>query len=228
VAELGRSADSVVHHVRRHGVDHVLKLLAAEPDPGPILAELRRQALRLAAVEHPGLPLIREVGAVERRPYVVMDLVPGLPLADLLVDGPLVPDAVRSLAVDLAGVLDAVHRHGLVHGRLTPRNVIVDPGGVAHLIDLATPACPSGTQPSQDLVALGRILLLTLTARPPSTVSAAPTASTAVSAPAADDVAQTPPGVPADLAHAVTRLLATDPGEGYPSAAALFADLTRA
>jgi hypothetical protein len=112
---------------------------------------------------------------VQSRPYVVADLVPGRPLADLLADGPLSPDAVRALAVDLAGVLGAVHGRGLVPGDLTPENVVVDPNGVAHLVDLGfSPrppdhgrgAGPDRGAPDGDLRRLGELVFRCLTGRP--------------------------------------------------------------
>jgi hypothetical protein len=201
-AESGRGAGWVTHHVRRDGGDYALTLLDARADPEPVLLALRREAARLAMVGHPGLPLPREVGVVGSRPYLVADLVPGRPLADLLAEGPLPLDAVRALAVDLAGVLAALHRRGLAHGEVTPEHVVVDPDGVAHLVDFGPAARPVGAPAADgrgDLDQLGALLLRCLAGR-------------------------LPPGRE-ELAAVVSRLLAEDPGDRYPTAHALLADL---
>ena len=224
VAELGRGAGSVVHHVRHAGADYTFKVFAAQPDPVRVADLVRRRAELLAGATHPGLPITYEIGVVGAHPYVVTDLVPGLPLTRLLDDAPPAPDAVLALARDLAGMLDIAHRRGVAHGRIMPENVIVAPDGVAHLVDFA--AAPqvgavgvgngvghhvgaSGAARHGDLLAVGDLLFRCLVGRPPM--------------PGETEVGD--PRVPAALAAAIARLLAPDPGDRYPRASTLLAAL---
>ena len=74
-------------------------------------------------------------------PYVVLELLTGVPLTDLLAGGPLDwPEAVR-IAATAADVLAVAHRRGVVHRDLTARNIMVTPAGIK-IIDfgLATAA----------------------------------------------------------------------------------------
>ncbi|MEW2114682.1 bifunctional serine/threonine-protein kinase/ABC transporter substrate-binding protein [Streptomyces sp. NPDC005474] len=75
-------------------------------------------------------------------PCLVTEYVPGPTLADRLSEGPLPPDAVRKLALDLAGALEAAHSRGVVHRDLKPSNVLLGPHGtkvidfgIARLVD---------------------------------------------------------------------------------------------
>jgi len=63
------------------------------------------------------------------KPCLVTEYVPGPTLADRLREGPLSPDAVRKLALDLAGALEAAHSRGVVHRDLKPSNVLLGPHG---------------------------------------------------------------------------------------------------
>lgn len=68
-------------------------------------------------------------------PYLVSEYLEGPTLEQVIdVVGPLAPRLVRSLAADLARVLAAVHDAGVLHGNLTPGNVILTKDG-ARLID---------------------------------------------------------------------------------------------
>ncbi|WP_250401008.1 bifunctional serine/threonine-protein kinase/ABC transporter substrate-binding protein [Streptomyces cellostaticus] len=82
----------------------------------------------LAAIPGPG------------KPCLVTEYVPGPTLADRLREGPLPPDAVRKLALDLARALEAAHARGVVHRDLKPSNVLLGPHGTK-VIDFGIARC---------------------------------------------------------------------------------------
>lgn len=77
-ADLGRDAHTVVHRARRGDAEYAVKVLHRLPaDPVAAARAFRREAALLAGVDHPALVPRHEVGELDGRPYLVMDLVDG-------------------------------------------------------------------------------------------------------------------------------------------------------
>jgi serine/threonine-protein kinase len=84
-----------------------------------------REARAAAAVTHPNIATVHEVGEAEGQIYIAMELVEGRSLRRLLADGRLpVKKAVR-IAQDVARGLVKAHDKGIVHRDLKPDNVMV-------------------------------------------------------------------------------------------------------
>lgn len=100
---------------------------------GRLLAEARA----VAALEHPNVCSIHEVGeSPDGRTFLAMPYYEGVTLKSLLArEGPLrVPDAA-SYGAQVGAGLAAAHERGIVHGDVKPGNVIVTTAGVAKLLD---------------------------------------------------------------------------------------------
>lgn len=101
---------------------------------------LRREAAVLACIDHPHVVRLHEVhgDTVDGDAItLVLDLASGGSLSRLLaVRGPLRPGEVITLIVPLAEALATVHDHGLVHGDVTPANVLFAGDGRPVLSDL--------------------------------------------------------------------------------------------
>lgn len=103
-------------------------------------ARLRREARLAAAISHPRLCTIHEVGEQDDELWLAMELLEGESLEARIADGPLSPgEAVDRLLEVLAG-LAALHERGVVHRDLKPTNIFLTAHG-AKLLDfgLATP-----------------------------------------------------------------------------------------
>lgn len=80
---------------------------------------------RLASSPH--LPRLLDAGRLANgAPFIVMELVSGLTLADRLASGPLPIPAVIDLGRQLMAGLHAAHRHGIAHRDIKPRNLILE------------------------------------------------------------------------------------------------------
>ncbi|UQU66977.1 diguanylate cyclase [Couchioplanes caeruleus] len=255
LGEIGRGAQAVVYRVRRDGRDYALKMLLEEtPASSGRGRDFHRQAALLAAVENPHLPRVHKSGDVGGRPYLIMDLVEGEPLARRLLRGPVPERHAIAIGADAAGALRAVHEHDLVHRDIKPENVMITAEGAARLVDfgLAAPASPEGLGPDDavagtltycapeqtgmlnrpvdnrsDLYALGAVLFECVTGAPPFAADdVAELLHLHATAPVPDPRALSP-GLGATFAAVIVRLLAKDPDDRYQSAAGLLADLRR-
>ncbi len=138
---------------RATGTPVALKRLRPGADLGA-RHRLRREAAALAGVDHPHVVRLRTVVGDGDGLVLVLDLASGGSLARLLATRRrLQPGEVVTLAVPLAQALAAVHVQGLVHGDVTPANVLFDGDGRPLLSDLgvarllgAGPGAPHGTR----------------------------------------------------------------------------------
>ncbi len=117
--------------------DVAIKLLPAEGrDHDDTRAQLLREAQAAAALDHPNICHVHEVGqAPDGRAFIVMQYVEGETLSALLKRGPLPVRDALALAAHIAEALGAAHRRGVVHRDLKPHNVMVTPSGRPKLLD---------------------------------------------------------------------------------------------
>ena len=194
--------------------------------------------------------VVRAYDVVEHggRAILVMEYVDGSNLSDAILTNRRfpAPEAAR-IGASIARGLDAVHRAGLVHGGLTPRDVLLSSAGSVKITDVglaqvglagldpvarATYAAPEQLQGRQgdarsDLYALGVILQELVTGRPPfgGTDLMSLTDQKLSEDPPLPSV--TDPSVPPVYDAVVGSLLARDPALRPASAAAVASDLGR-
>ncbi len=94
---------------------------------------LRHEASRLSGLVHPGIAALRDFGVVSGRPYVVTQLIHGIPLADHVETIP--PDQYMDFFVQIARVVQFAHTQHIVHRDLKPSNVLVTAEGCPKILD---------------------------------------------------------------------------------------------
>jgi eukaryotic-like serine/threonine-protein kinase len=97
-------------------------------------ARFEREAKIISQLQHPHICVLHDVGTEGPIDYLVMEFLQGESLADRLTKGPLAPDQVLSVAIEIAEALEKAHRAGVVHRDLKPGNVMLTKGG-AKLLD---------------------------------------------------------------------------------------------
>jgi tetratricopeptide (TPR) repeat protein len=96
---------------------------------------LLREAQAAAALDHPNICAVHEIGSENQRSFIVMQFCEGETLAERLRRGPLpVPDALDVLA-QVADALAFAHRRGIVHRDVKPQNIIIGPEGRVKVLD---------------------------------------------------------------------------------------------
>jgi serine/threonine protein kinase len=113
-----------------------VKLLRADsfPSGSEALARVLREARLAAALEHPGAVAIYDVGEDSSGPFIVMEFVSGRVLRELIGAGVALAERLRWL-IDIARILAAAHRLGLVHRDIKPENVMIRADVSVKLLD---------------------------------------------------------------------------------------------
>ena len=127
-AVIGSGSFGTVYRGRQRGLDRLvaIKVPTYEIAADPVQAErFAREARAAARVVHPGVVAIYAVGELDDgRPYLAMQLIDGVPLDDILDDGPLPPLRALGIARHIASALSETHAAGVVHRDLKPSNVM--------------------------------------------------------------------------------------------------------
>jgi Tol biopolymer transport system component len=114
-----------------------LKVLPAEFfEDKESIARFEREARLLAALNHPNIAHLysfEETPASADAParhLLIMELADGQTLMERLLSGPLPPEQLLKIAIEIAGALDAAHHAGIIHRDLKPGNVMLTKSGV--------------------------------------------------------------------------------------------------
>ncbi len=119
----------------RLGRDVAIKVLPQHLSANPeVRARFEREARSVAALSHPHICALYDVGSQEGTDYLVMELLEGETLAERVARGPLPLAELLRVGAQIADALDKAHRKGLVHRDLKPANVMLTKSG-AKLMD---------------------------------------------------------------------------------------------
>ncbi len=231
LAKVGAGGMGTVYRARDHALDRdvAIKVAHAARDADALAARLRREARTIAALEHPSIPPVHEIGELaDGRAYYVMKFVHGTTLARAETG---TRNAALRVFLRLCEAVAYAHGRGVVHRDLKPANVMLGPLGEVWVMDWGIAAAldehasaAAGTAgfiaPEQeragaaavdaraDVYALGGILAFLATGRMPR-----------------EDGALDLAGLPRPLAAVIERARRRDAGERYPSALELARDV---
>jgi hypothetical protein len=234
--------------------DVAIKLLNVRLSDEAMNARFRLEARSAAALNHPNIVQILEIGEEQGVAFIAMQLVRGPSLAQALAAGLPTPAATVALMLRLCDAVSYAHRLQLLHLDLKPANVLIDERGEPQVADfgLARRMDPRGQVEAQevsgtpaymapeqvlikqfrlsaatDVYALGAILYEMLCGRPPHGRGA--TADVLQRALAGDipPPRSIAPTVPRDLEAICLKCLALRAADRYPDVEAIAADLRR-
>jgi len=137
IAPIGAGGMGEVYRARdlHLGRDVALKVLPDDVADDPArLARFEREARAAAALNHPNILVVFEVGAGDGVPFVAAELLEGHTLAAEL-HQPLPVRRAVDYAVQVARGLAAAHDKGIVHRDIKPANLFVTRDGVVKILD---------------------------------------------------------------------------------------------
>jgi serine/threonine protein kinase/Tol biopolymer transport system component len=129
---LGAGGMGEVYRARDTRLDRTvaIKILSSDLNATIDLRErFEREARVVAALNHPHICTLYDVGHQADADFLVMEYLEGETLEQRLQDGPLPVDQALPLAVQIASALHAAHRAGIVHRDLKPGNVMLTKSG---------------------------------------------------------------------------------------------------
>lgn len=116
--------------------DVALKILpAATAADLPARRRLRKEALALSKLNHPGIAAVHDFDSHEDIAFLVMEFVPGGTLAEEISGGPIEEKDVIDIAIQVAEALKEAHDHGIIHRDLKPGNIMVTPRHRVKVLD---------------------------------------------------------------------------------------------
>lgn len=255
---LGHGGMGVVYKARHLKLNRPVALkmvLAGAYASAPERQRLLREAQAVAALCHPNIVMVHDVGESEGRPYFTMEFVNGENLAKRLAGTPQPAVGAATLVATLADAMQSAHQAGIIHRDLKPANVLLTSDGTPKITDfglaryfesdagqtltgvrVGTPSYMAPEQakgganacgPSVDIYSLGALLYEMLTGRPPFRAETTVETQRQVIEEEPAPPSRLNAKVPRDLETICLKCLSKDPSLRYATTADLAADLRR-
>ena len=259
VSRIGRGGMASVFRARDPdiGRDVAVKFLHGSLcEDAQYRARFLREARAAGGLSHPNIVVVHDVGEIEGRPYMAMELLDGESLSELMHEGtPLPLRDVVVMGIQLARALHYAHARGIVHRDIKPGNIVrlrgtqtskVTDFGIAHMDSpgaeqptrvgdvLGTPQymSPEQTQGERldgrsDLFSAGIVLYQMLTGLRPFAGDSLVSLALKIAKEDPPPLEKLRPGLPPMLRRAVERCLAKSPDRRFRSGQELSDALSR-
>src|SRR5215217_4081246 len=236
----------------RLGRQVAVKRLHAD-SPVDVEHRFNREAKLGASLNHPNFVSVFDTTTDDEGVLIVMEYVDGETLSRMLRRGPLRPEEVVRMVLDLGDVLDHAHAQGVVHRDVKPGNVLIRPDGMTKLADLGIATAADGTRitrsgtvlgtaaymapeqldgrvagPPADIYALAAIAFEALSGQKPRQGRTPMEIAHKIATEGPPDLREAWPNAPRAAAHVLQRGMAQEPEDRPPSAGEFARELATA
>ena len=138
VKPLGAGGMGEVYEARDTRLDRPVAIKVLPPEmaaDASARARFDREARAIAALNHPNICALHDIGDADGHGYLVMERLEGETLHERLQRGPLGVEQTIEYGIALADALDAAHERGLIHRDLKPANIFITTRGVVKILD---------------------------------------------------------------------------------------------
>ncbi len=133
---IGRGGMGVVWLAWDERLERRVAVKCARLDDDRAARRLMGEARNAGRLHHPNIVGVFDFVDEGATCWIIMEYVPSRSLAQILTEsGPLTPEAAGSIGCQIAAALAKSHHEGVVHGDVTPENILVTDEGVARLTD---------------------------------------------------------------------------------------------
>lgn len=230
-----------------------IKILRADLSTDAVsILRFEREAQAAAALAHPNIVEIYDVGDYKGHHYIVMEYVTGKTLKQVIRSrGPLVNEEAVDIMKQLCSAISEAHSRGIIHRDIKPQNVIVKADGSIKILDFGIATAKGSMQltqannvmgsvhylapelakgeaasPQSDIYALGIVLYEMLAGDVPFKADQAVQIALKHMREPMPDVRLINASVPQSIANVITRATSKDPNNRYGSCREMLQDIS--
>ena len=117
-----------------------LKFLPPQFTENPeVNARFKHEARAAAALNHPNIITVYDVGEHEGNAFIAMEYIQGQSLRNLLAKEELSTNKILDIATQICLGLSEAHQAGIIHRDIKPDNILIDDKGLVKIADLVWP-----------------------------------------------------------------------------------------
>ena len=158
--EIGRGGMGVVYEAEDIKLKRPVALKFLPPhlmDSPELKARFIIEAQAAAALSHPNICVIHEVGETEDRSFIAMEYVEGETLRDKIKKGPLKTVDAIDITSQIAAGLGEAHRKGIIHRDIKSANIMVTDKGQAKVMDFGLAKLRGGSSLTKSQTTMGTV-----------------------------------------------------------------------
>jgi len=157
IGQLGQGGMATVYKAYHPKLDRNVAIKVLHPafkEDADFLARFEREAQIVAKLEHPHIVPVYDYAEHQGQPYLVMKFIEGRTLKRVLQEAPISLAEILRIMTAVASALTYAHEHGVLHRDIKPSNIVIDKHGTPFLTDfgLARIAQAGASTMSADMI----------------------------------------------------------------------------